>query len=243
MKVRSTEKEIMDDPGCDPVLLLRTVDQFAAINRIVSRYRRILSRLVLDDMELAPQRSYHMVDIGAGGCDIMLWLLRESRRRGLKLQVTAIDIDPRIINHARMRTADEDGLNVQMLDAFEISNLAPVDYVFANHFFHHLEHEKIVDLLGIIASTVKRTFVLSDLARSYFSYAGFFLLSNLFFRNSFAISDGLQSIRRGFLLDELRMIATNAGLAHRTSILRLPPGRLVLHGTGQEILEELEGTG
>ena len=72
-RVNLSEK--MDDVNCCEERLLRTIRQFASINRFVSRYRTILRRWVLSDMLRDVTREYHLVDMGAGGCDIDVWLL------------------------------------------------------------------------------------------------------------------------------------------------------------------------
>ncbi len=219
--------ELMDIPGCDEAFLLRTVDQFASINRLVARYRTILSRLVLDDMARAPDRPYHLVDMGAGGCDIDAWLLRAARRRGLDLRITACDIDPRIIRHARARFGDVPGLDIREQDLLGEPPGEDVDYVFANHFLHHLEEEQILRLVRLWQPSVRRRLVFSDLLRSRWAYLGFALLS-LAYRRSFARTDGLISIRKGFLPGELARLAEKTAGSGSFSVGKRLPGRTVL---------------
>jgi len=220
---RAEIPELMDDPNCDEAKLLRTVGQFASINRLVSRYRTILKKHVLDDMR--PGREYHLVDMGAGGCDIDVWLLQAAKKRGLDLRITACDIDPRIIAHARSAFGTFQGLEIREVDLLENEFNEPVDYVFANHFLHHLDSETIVRLLKIWHPRVRRKMLFSDLHRTFPSYLGYAMLS-LFYRNSFARVDGLISIRRGFLPQELEALAGQAGVPG--SVRQLAPGRLLL---------------
>jgi len=217
--------ERMDDPACCPRRLLRTVDQFDAINRLVSRYRSILSRHVLADMERDPGRDHHLVDLGAGGCDIARWLLDAARRRGLRLRVTALDADPRIVEHARQRNLGVEGLHIARADALDAASVLASDYVFGNHFLHHLDDTAIRRLLGLWLPATRRALVFGDIERSAFSYAGFWLLG-FAFRDSFAREDGLLSIRRGFRAHELAALAD--GLAAPVRVERWFPGRLAL---------------
>jgi len=219
--------ELMDDPDCSKELLLRTIRQLASINRLVARYRTILKRRILHDMLKEPDRSYHLVDMGAGGCDIDAWLLRAARKLGLTLRITAVDIDPRIIDYARSTYGAVEGLSIRRFDLLADRLDEPVDYVFANHFLHHLPNEEIIRLLRIWQPLVRRRMVFGDLLRDRLSYLGFSLLS-LFYRNSFARHDGLVSIRRGFRAGELAALARNARPGLPCSIQRLAPGRLVL---------------
>lgn len=231
LSVRSSMDELMDDPACDEAKLLRTVRQFCAINRQVSRYRTILKRWILADMLADRDREYHLVDMGAGGCDIDVWLLNAARKRDLKLRISACDLDPRTIQYARSAYGDTPGLEIREMDLLADSFEEPVDYVFANHFLHHLPDEAILRLLQQWKPRVRRSMVLSDLLRNSASYCGFSALS-LFYPNSFARIDGLISIRKGFLPQELKTLVHRAGIDDSFSIHRLSPGRLVLHVDG-----------
>ncbi len=223
---RATINELMDNPNCDEVRLLRTIHQFASINRLVSRYRTILSQWVLDDMKQQPSKEYHLVDMGAGGCDIDAWLLKAARRKGLKLRITACDMDPRIIAYAQSTYGHLSGLEIKKLNLLEDEIGEPIDYIFANHFLHHLTSEQIIHLLRQWHPLVRRRMIFSDLLRHPSAYFGFSLLA-FFYRNSFTRSDGLISIRKGFIPEELTALA-NAATDRDFSIDRLLPGRLVL---------------
>lgn len=224
---RATLAERMDDPDCCEARLLRTIRQFASVNRLVSRYRTILKRWVLDDMDLDPGRHYHLVDLGAGGCDIAAWLLRAAARRGLRLRITAWEIDPRIAAYARARHRHTPGLTIHQTDALTATPTEPADYLFANHFLHHLTDSQITALLAHWSGRVRRRLVFSDLRRSRTAYLGHALLGSCY-RGSFIREDGLRSIRRAFLPGELAAHAASAGLADRTTIHCLAPARLVL---------------
>jgi 2-polyprenyl-3-methyl-5-hydroxy-6-metoxy-1,4-benzoquinol methylase len=229
-RTRWAGAERMDDPACDESALCRTVDQFASLNRLVSRYRSILSRWVLDDMRTTDVgRVWHLADLGAGGCDIPVWLLREARRRGLRLTVTAIDADPRIVRHARRIQGHELDLDIRFGNLIDIDALGPVDYLFANHVLHHLPDEAIPAVLARMHAAARRRWVVSDLSRSRWAYVGFHILGPLY-RDSFALEDGLRSIRRGFTIPELTAHLHAAGLAGKASLHRLVPARLCLMG-------------
>lgn len=218
--------ELMDDPACDEQLLFATLRQFRLLNRLVSRYRSVLGHAVLDDMARAPRRDWHLVDVGAGGCDIPVWLLRAARRRGLSLRVTAIDGDPRAVAFAREAAGSEPGLSIVHADLMDIGCFGPVDYVFSNHVVHHLPDAVIRSFFERMDQTVSRRWVVSDLCRSVWAYAGFQVLGRLF-RNSFAFEDGKRSIRRSLRADELAGHLAAIGAADRSRVTTLPPGRLL----------------
>lgn len=224
---RALIPELMDNPDCDEIKLFRTLQQFSLINRQVARYRTILKQWVIADMLKSPERSYHLVDMGAGGCDIDVWLLKAARKRGLKLRISACDIDPRIIDYARSAYGHTPGLHIRKENLLDDSFTEPVDYVFANHFLHHLTDEEIIRLIRQWQPRVRRNLIFSDLLRSKASYLGFSALS-LLYRNSFARTDGLISIQRGFHPEELNTVANSSRINGDFSTHRLLPGRVVL---------------
>ena len=223
---RGNLAELMDAPDCDERLLLNTIRQFASINRLVARYRTILKKEVINEMLKEPGRPYHLVDMGAGGCDIDAWLLRKTKRLGLDLRITACDLDPRIVRYAQSNFGHIPGLDIVETDLLDPCLSEPVDFVFANHFLHHLTDEMIVDLLKLWVPRVRHRLVFSDLARSRLAYMGFSVLS-LFYRRSFTRYDGLISIQRGFTWDELEKLAGKAREHNRFNVEGLAIGRLV----------------
>jgi len=237
---RSGESELMDFPDADETLLLATVRQFRTINRLVSRSRSLIRRFILRDAHRRGLSHITVLDVGAGGCDIGVWITGAARRYGIEAHVICLDQDPRIIAYARECTAEIPNIAVVEGSAAELDQLGPVDYIFANHFLHHLPDEAIVELLPLLARTARYGYVLNDLRRSRMSYIGYSLLAGLFFRGSFAYYDGRLSIRRGFTKSELQHIVGAAGQgavprahahahAHaHAQVISLPPGRLAV---------------
>lgn len=226
LRNRAALPERMDDPNCDARKLARTIRQFRTTNRLFSRYRMVLRRHVLADMRRDADQPYHLVDVGAGGAEIAAWLLREAEQAGLHLRITAIDADPRTVGFAIERYGRIPGLEIRCLDAFTVESLEPIDYLYANHFLHHLADEDIVRFMRLAGDRVRRRAILSDLTRGYLWYYGFGATAALLFHGSFTREDGLTSIRRGFTAAELQARVVEAGLAERTRIETCFPGRL-----------------
>lgn len=226
---RSTAPEIMDDPGSDPELLERTLGQLVLVNRLLSRMRGLLRRHLLRDMAERgePGRTWSVLDVGAGGCDIPIWLVRVAHRRGIALNITCLDHDPRVLQYARSRVAEYPEITLLEGSAFAIPG--SYDYIICNHFLHHLTDDEIGRFLAAAHRACRRRLLVNDLLRSYWSLAGFQLFATLFLRGSFARSDGLLSIRKGFRRRELsRIIAGSPWGAPETEriIGHALPGRL-----------------
>lgn len=217
---RATADELMDQPDCDEQQLFRTLDQFHGINVLFSRVRGLLKRTLLADMQ--PGIEYHLLDLGAGACDIPVWLLKQAEQRGLQLRITALDADPRVVRYAREHYGNVPGLSIVEGNALELESFAPFDYLFANHFLHHLPQEEVERILAQSRKLCRRGFVFSDLQRSPWSYLAFSLVARIY-RGSFAREDGLLSIRKGFLPTDF---SPQPDLHIRTAF----PGRIHLMG-------------
>ncbi|MFW5828478.1 MAG: methyltransferase domain-containing protein [Alkalispirochaeta sp.] len=225
---RSGESELMDAPDADETLLIATVRQFRTINRLVSRSRTLIRRFILRDAQRRGLSRITVLDVGAGGCDIGMWITATAGRYGIEARVICLDQDPRIIAYARECTAEDPQVEVVEGSAAELDHFGSVDYIFANHFLHHLPDAAIVELLPRLARVARYGYVLNDLRRSRLSYVGYSLLAGLFFRGSFAYYDGRLSIRRGFTKDELQRLVGDAGHAAAARVLSLLPGRLAV---------------
>jgi len=228
LESRADIPELMDDPSCDETALLRTVAGFRLLNRWATRYRSVLKKWILSDMLEAPRQKYRVADLGAGGCDIAVWLLDASRRLGLDVRVLAIEGDSRIAAYARRFYGEVPGLRVLETDATDLDAIGGVDYVIGNHFLHHLRDGELERLLKGLAAMPLRRFVFNDLRRSYCAYWFHAVAASAVFPRTFAARDGCRSIRRGFKAGELRALVCRVGLEDHVNIVTMAPARVLL---------------
>lgn len=196
LSVRHTElAEMMDDASCDPVRLRRTINRFAAVNRIVSgwdaiyhsRLRSLLRRL---------ERPVRTLDIGCGGGDILRRLERLARRDGVATEALGIDPDPRAIAVAnRTRTSNNISYRVAHSSALVRAG-ERFDIVISNHLLHHLDASQFRSVISDCERLTMLACLHSDIARSRVAYATYSLASLPLSPGSFLRVDGLRSIRR-----------------------------------------------
>lgn len=220
--------EQMDHPDCDEAKLLATVRRFELSNLLFTRYRKVLRRHVLADMRRWPGRDHQVTDLGAGGCDVARWLVRVCRLEKLKITVRAIEQDARIIEYAR--SANEGYPEIEMVhaNACDPASWGAPDYLFAQHFAHHLPDDAVVRLLADMDRVAARGFVVNDLSRSLLAYIGFGLVAGMLGKGTYIREDGLASIRRGFRVAEVRQIVEAAGLKDACSVYTMAPARVVV---------------
>jgi len=238
LRSRSHLPELMDMADSDPLLLERTLSQFAFINCFLTRSRHLLRTCFMKRMLQEPAREYHMLDLGAGACETAVWFLDHCRRRGLRLRITACDHDPRVVEYARSRYAEVEGLRICERGIYDLHDLAPFDFVFSNHLLHHLSDEQIVELISHLAEFPQAEVVMNDLHRSRLAYSAYRIISPLLLRRSFARYDGLLSIMKGFRKEELRKLAEQAASpsAADCRVFYMPPARTVLYRPLQRAL-------
>jgi 2-polyprenyl-3-methyl-5-hydroxy-6-metoxy-1,4-benzoquinol methylase len=227
MPVRAREPELMDLPDSDPRRLRRTLRQIVLINLLLTGYRRLLERTVLEDLSHHPGRPpYTLLDVGSGGGDIAAWLAR----RQPDLRIICLDHDPRAVAFARRRCAALPAIEVRLGSVSELDSMERFDYVLAHDFLHHLPEGEIAPAVQAMLRRARRLLVASDLLRSRHSFVIFSLFAAVFLHRSFAAADGRLSIRKGFLPEELRELLSGIEGFERLALRCEPPGRIVLVG-------------
>jgi phospholipid N-methyltransferase len=236
LKKRSNDIELMDNPGSDEKKLLNTVKQFKIINILFSRSRYLIKKHIIKEALKNPEKTYTFLDLGAGGCDISYWVLRKCKSYGINIKLICLDNDIRIINYIKKRFQSVKNLKIINGSAFELEKIGKVDFVFTNHFLHHLPLEKIPDIIRHIAKYTNKVFLLNDIYRSYFAYFGLAIFCKIFLHNSFAFYDGRLSIRKGFRDKELKIISNNTDIKDfNFKIKRIFPSRVYFVGKNQNI--------
>jgi 2-polyprenyl-3-methyl-5-hydroxy-6-metoxy-1,4-benzoquinol methylase len=227
---RAVLVEKMDSPECDQAMLLGTVRRFELSNLLFTRYRKVMRRHILADMRRQPGHIHRLTDLGAGGGDVVRWMVRVCRRENLKVAVRAIEQDARIVEYARKANADYPEIEVCLANACDPASWGAPDYLFAQHFVHHLSDEVVIRLLADMDRVAGRGFVVNDLSRSQLAYVGFGLVAGMLGKGTYILEDGLVSIRRGFREEEIRRMVEAAGLKHACSIYSMAPSRVVVVG-------------
>ena len=209
--------ELLDGPLDDPAALEGSLRDLARVNRFLGG--AALSGRALE--ALAGRLADHgagitLLDIGTGGADIPLALLRDWQRRARHLRVTAVDERDEVIQAAKVVTPslrDEAGLTLEVADgrrlpypdrSFDIAHCSLV--------LHHLDERNAVSLLREMARIARRGVIVNDLARGRVPWLGAWLLARVFTRNRYTRHDGPLSVRRAYSIQEARALLAVAGL-------------------------------
>lgn len=229
---RSCDTELMDSLESDETQLINTLKQFRTINRWLTPCHRLIKRHFLAPMQAEPKRQWSLLDLGAGGGDLPIWLAKHCRKSGIKIEITCMDYDPRVVEFLKQRCSEFANIDIVQADALQLSSIGRKwDFVFANHFLHHLSDDDLITIVSAVNDVAANKYVLSDLLRSRLSYMVYSALLPLRMTNSFAWHDGRISIRKAFTLKDGQNLITSARVDKNASVRSFFPGHLAIVGT------------
>lgn len=206
-------RELMDDQDCDAGALRRTYARFDVINSLLAGWSATYRRRILP--LAVPGRSLTLLDVGSGGGDVARALARWAHRDGLDLRITGVDPDVRALEWAAARTARWSARHPHLAPpAFRAATSRELvaagetfDVVISNHLLHHLDPEHVRELVADSERLARRLVVHNDLVRSPGAYRLYAVGVLPLAPGSFLRTDGLRSLRRSYVPDELRALA------------------------------------
>lgn len=222
--------ELIDGPLDDPSALAGNLRDLARVNRWlggVAVTRRALDAVV--GREAARGASISLLDVGTGAADIPLALLEDWRRRGRRLDVTAVENRPEILAAALAATpslADTPRLTLAIADGRRLPwPDATFDVAHCSLLLHHLDERDAVALLREMARVSRRAVIVNDLARGRRFWIAAWLLAHLATRNRYTRHDAPMSVRRAWSPGEARALLAVAGLRPHVEARAFPGHR------------------
>ncbi|MFT6138824.1 MAG: 2-polyprenyl-3-methyl-5-hydroxy-6-metoxy-1,4-benzoquinol methylase [Psychromonas sp.] len=208
---RSNEKEILDlGPGN------YSAEEFTHCQKMLYRINQILGFFhgTVNILKKGGEKA-HVMDVG---CGAGLFILNLSRHFP-KMTFHGIDISSEAIDMANHEKSvfRSDTSNVKFEKMTE-PNLRfaenSVDVILATMVCHHMSNDEIIEFLKQALYTTKNKVIINDLHRNIIAYAVYRLLSPILFRNRLITYDGLISIKRGFIRQELITLLEHAGMKY-----------------------------
>jgi 2-polyprenyl-3-methyl-5-hydroxy-6-metoxy-1,4-benzoquinol methylase len=205
---RVREPERMDQLGADEGQLIRGLRDLEGVNRWLGG-RQTAVRLTMELAARVPEREVRVLDLGTGGADIPLGLVRAARRRGIRLHVTATDVHPTTLQYASRAAAGDPHIAVERADALDLGYPdGAFDLVTANTMLHHFRESEAARILREMSRVGRYGLVVTDLARSRAALLGAqFLARTVWLLHPITRHDGPASVRAAFTAAELEMLA------------------------------------
>lgn len=223
---RSTADERMDDPTIGDEELGAALRQLRTINAALGGYPPSVSGVLrlLDGAPNVAASPATLLDVGTGAADTPRRLVRACAARGIRLDVTAIDLAAATAAFARAACRDHPTIHVEQGDLFAlVPGRHRFDVVHAAMVLHHFPDETAVRALRRMYALAERGVVVNDLHRHPLAYWGIRALTALVWRDPMIRHDAPVSVLRGFRAAELRDLAARAGWPAAETRLRWRP--------------------
>ncbi len=201
----------MDDPALDAATYRRCLTDLAALNRLTGTHRAML-RWLDRTISSAPERRFSVLDVAYGQGDLLREIARLAARRGWRLRLAGIDLNPRSAAAAKASTPAMFSINYQVCDVFAYAPQTPPDFIVTSQFSHHLSDPDIVKLLQWLEKNAVKGWMITDLHRHFLPYYGFPLLAAAMRWHPIVRHDGTISIARGFRRPDWEALLRQAGL-------------------------------
>jgi len=214
LKNRSPEKEIMD-------LEMRGYEETAEAYRFIRRVNRYLfgTRVILFHLNEYSRRwekdsLIRILDVASGASDIPQAITRWAQKNRLRIQVTALDINPQAMAFAKSQTSGRPEILFVQGSVFNLPFLPEsFDYVISSMFFHHLADEEAVSVLKIFDRFARRGILVNDLVRNLRAYLWIQLFARLS-KNEMIRNDAPLSVLRGYKKPEVEKLIQKSGLSY-----------------------------
>ncbi|MBI2113876.1 MAG: methyltransferase domain-containing protein [candidate division NC10 bacterium] len=220
--------ELMDLPGADQDELARTLEDLAWINRWLGGIR--LVRTELPPIFHGLRGPIRILDVATGYADIPRAIVRWGRQRHLAIKFEGLDHHDEILALARQASATYPEIHLQQANALDLPYPdGHFDVVLASLILHHMEGEEQVRLLRELYRVARRAVLVNDLRRGHWPFLLTWASLHVVSRSRLIHHDGPLSVRRGFLPNELLVLAREAGWT-RARVSRHAFFRLALVG-------------
>ena len=168
-----------------------------------------------------------VLDVGFGEGDMLRRVYRWGVRRGLRMELSGVDLNPWSATAARAATPAAMDIRFITSDLFDLP-WGETDVVISSLFTHHLTDAQVVEFLVWMERRARRGWFVNDLHRHPIAFHGFRLLSGAAGWHRFVQHDGPISVARSFRRRDWEALLRRAGLAGRATVRWHVPFRLCI---------------
>jgi ubiquinone/menaquinone biosynthesis C-methylase UbiE len=220
--------ELLDLDGHTYAEVVDDLRQIRRINRYFGGVRLVHKRLALLLKQDGPASPLRLLDVATGSADLPLSVVQWSHRRGLEVEIAALERNPQVTRVAASEIRGISQVKLVRGDALELPVLrASFHYALCSLFLHQLDEPQAVLLLRHLLERATRAVVVNDLRRERLHYAAAWLVAHVLTRNPITRNDAPASVRNAYTPAELRDLAHSAG-ASRVDLFRHWPFRVCM---------------
>jgi 2-polyprenyl-3-methyl-5-hydroxy-6-metoxy-1,4-benzoquinol methylase len=197
MKMRSSEKEKLDDLNLHGEPLHKALQSLEWVNRWFGNHRSVIK--AIHRIYKKEEKPLRIIDLGCGGGDLVLAVARSLRQDKIEFTITGIDGNANTLAYAHKKC--EAFPEIKFLPADILSNqfsLQPCDILISSHFMYHFTADALVDFLKSNSPAISTAFIFSELKRNRIAMRLFKFSHFLLPISKLAKEDGLLAIKGSF---------------------------------------------
>jgi ubiquinone/menaquinone biosynthesis C-methylase UbiE len=196
--------ELLDDPSVPPEVMTRSMKDVERANYVFGGLRAALTEL--EPALREAHESATILDVGTGAGDIAESAREMAQRHGVRLRTIGFDSSEALLRRHRARNDSVVAGSALELPFADRS----VDIVMCSQLLHHFPDAQAVALIREMNRVARARVVISDLRRSWLAAGGLWLASFVLGFTSVSRHDGVVSVMRGFMPQELSRLVESA---------------------------------
>ncbi len=208
----------MDDPALDAGTYTRVLHDLARVNTVTLARRPTLAFL---KRAIGTHKRFNLLDVGFGDGDMLRRIAKWAKRRGIEARLTGVDLNSRSVTAARAVTPAELGIEYRTGDYAELAGEG-WDCVISSLVAHHMTREQLIAFLRFMEREARAGWLVNDLHRHGFAYAGWPLLAGVMRWHPIVRHDGHLSIARSYRPAEWPPLLAEAGVQGVRVFLQFP---------------------
>lgn len=217
---RRITEELMDYPALSPETYDAVLADLAKVNRITLAHRATLQFL---EKCVGKRERFSLLDVGFGQGDMLRAIAAWAQKRGIKAELTGIDLNPK--SKAAALAATDPALPITYRTGDYADLTGGFDIITSSLVAHHMTRGQLLAFLRFMARESRLGWFVNDLHRHTFSYLGYPLLARLMRWHPIVRQDGQTSIARSFRAEEWHELLAEAGITE-AQVQRYFPFRL-----------------
>jgi ubiquinone/menaquinone biosynthesis C-methylase UbiE len=197
--------EILDSDACSPADVEATLRDLGRVNRWfggVATTQKMVERVA----QFSGSKHFSLLEVAAGSGEVPEVVRQKLARRGIKLDITLLDRArshlPRENHRGRSHGVVADALALPFADG-------AFDLISCSLFAHHLDEQQLAQFMREGLRVSRCALLINDLIRHplhlALAFAGFPIM-----RSRVAWLDGLTSVRRAYVPDEIKSMLASA---------------------------------
>ena len=224
---RSPQLEWMDTEAITAEDFAQCLADLAVVNSVTLARPPTIAFMRRVAREMPAGARLSVLDVGFGEGDMLRRIHRWGSRRGLRMDLSGVDLNPWSTAAAQAATPAAMRIRYITSDLFDLPP-GETDVVISSLFTHHLTDAQVVDFLVWMEARARLGWFVNDLHRHPIAYHGFRLLSGAAGWHRFVQHDGPISVARSFRRRDWDTLLGRARLAGRATVRWHMPFRLCI---------------